>query len=121
MAPTNITLGSKTGTSLAGTVVGLWATPAAVVVDSLRSTDALLTDILTASTVNPDPPVLTLASTAAAGLVVDTPVRVVVNAASPSGNSTLGLKLRLTFFGVAPRQAFGFTALLSMAACTWWS
>ncbi|WIA29149.1 hypothetical protein OEZ86_011660 [Tetradesmus obliquus] len=52
----------------------------------------------------PSPPAITLdPSTALAGLVVDVPVRVAVNAIAGSSNTTaLGLKLRLTFFGANP-------------------
>jgi hypothetical protein len=92
-------------------VQSVWVLPAAVAVDSLAaaSSHGSLDAALAAVTAAPSPPAISLdPSTLLTGLVVDTRVRVVVNAiAGSSSNSSidtaaLGLKLRLTFFGATP-------------------
>jgi hypothetical protein len=91
-------------------VQSVWVLPEAVAVDSLAaaSGDNSLDATLAAMTAAPSSPAITLdPSTVLTGLVVDTRVKVVVNAIAGSSNSSintaaLGLKLRLTFFGASP-------------------
>lgn len=99
-------LGNRAGAGMPFSVHSIWMLPNAVAMDRLAadSGNTSLDATLTAMAIVPSPPAITLdPSTALAGLVVDVPVRVAVNAIAGSSNTTaLGLKLRLTFFGANP-------------------
>jgi hypothetical protein len=99
-------LGNRAGAGMPFSVHSIWMLPDAVAMDNLAvgPGNASLDATLAAMAAAPSPPAITLdQSTVLTGVLVDTPVRVVVNAGAGSSNTTaLGLKLRLTFFGATP-------------------
>jgi hypothetical protein len=111
LALSSFAIGSRAGAGMPFNVQSVWVLPGAVAVDNLAaaSSNGSLDATLAAMTAAPSPPAITLdPSTVLTGLVVDTPVRVAVNAIAGSSSSSnsnitaLGLKLRLTFFGATP-------------------
>jgi hypothetical protein len=100
-----ITLGSPTGRSIAGTVQGLWVLPGAVAFDGLATAGQTVADVLTAitapgSATAAGPTVSLQVQTAAP--VVGTPVSVAVSVTAAAGRT---VQARVTFYGAAPRCA----------------
>lgn len=96
----DITLGSPSGKSMAGTVQGLWVVPALVDFSTAGQT---LPDVLASITA----PAGTVAPTVSlqvqtAAPVVGTPVSVAVSATAAAGST---IRARVTFWGAAPRWA----------------
>jgi hypothetical protein len=111
LALSSFAFGSRAGAGMPFSVQSVWVLPAAVAVDSLAaaSSHGSLDATLAAMIAAPSPPAINLdPSTVLTGLVVDTRVRVAVNAIAGSSSDSsidtaaLGLKLRLTFFGATP-------------------
>lgn len=98
-----ITLGSTTGKSMAGTVQGLWALPGAVAFDGLATEGQTVADVLTAITAPaPAPaagPTVTLQVQTSAP-VVGAPVSVAVGVTPAAGRT---VQARVTFWGAPPR------------------
>jgi hypothetical protein len=103
-------LGSRAGAGMPFSVHSIWALPQALAVDTIAaaSGNASLDATLAAMTATHSPPDIALdPSSVLTGLVVDAPVRVVVNALAGSSSfssdaTALGINLRLTFFGATP-------------------
>lgn len=102
----NITLGSRSqATSVDAWIQDLWVAPVALDIATAASAATTAAQYYTANTVTPAmPPALRmdpLSSNVLTSLSVGGPVNVAVTATSAA--SRIGLKLRLTFYGVAPR------------------
>lgn len=96
----DVTFGSPTGKSMAGTVQALWVLPGAVAFDSLATAGQTVADVLAAITAPAAavPPTVSLQVQTAAP-VVGQPVSVAVSATGSAGV----VRVRLTFWGAVPR------------------
>eukprot|EP00878_Enallax_costatus_P047024 GHUV01057383.1.p1 GENE.GHUV01057383.1~~GHUV01057383.1.p1 ORF type:complete len:500 (+),score=122.35 GHUV01057383.1:95-1594(+) len=119
----NITLGSRGNVAVLDTSLnGLWVAPVAIDVATAASAATTATQYFSSisaqSTVPPTVTMDPIISNLFGGLVVGGPVAVTVS--SGSAASKVGLKLRLTFYGVAPsdcvQSSCGDVVLESFAA-----
>lgn len=103
---TNITLGSRTGAAIVDAwIQSLWVATAAIDITTVATATTTAADYYKANTVpSAAPPAISMdqmSSNLLTSLVVGGPVTVAVAASSTT--SRVGLKLRMTFYGVAPR------------------
>lgn len=98
----NLVLGDKGGAAATAWIENLWVSPKAIDMLAAAATASTPTVFFSNSVAVTSPPHISLNDDSnLASLVVGKPVNFGVSAAS--GSSRLGVKLRLTFYGVAPR------------------